>query len=123
MNKNKIKPKQSLNNKNRVKDTSTHIENNKETENSTIITQNLPKSQRLRDKIKINTSRDVSEDKNKSNLKNVVDPPSTNTSNVPKTRNTLNSSSRPIPNESKDITNNIKAVNTNKNKVIKENSE
>jgi hypothetical protein len=112
-----------LNNKNRVKDTSTHIENNKDIENSTIITQNLPKSQRLRDKIKINTSRDVSEDKNKSNLKNVVDPPSTNTSNVPKTRNTLNSSSRPIPNESKDITNNIKAVNTKKNKVIKENSE
>ena len=70
MNKNKIKPKQSLNNKNRVKDTSTHIENNKETENSTIFTQNLPKSQRLRDKINNNTSKYISEDKNKSNFKN-----------------------------------------------------
>ena len=70
MNKNKIKPKQSLNNKNRVKDTSTHIENNKEIENSTIFTQNLPKSQILRDKINNNTSRFISEDKNKSNLKN-----------------------------------------------------
>ena len=70
MNKNKIKPKQSLNNKNRVKDTSTHIENNKEIENSTIFTQNLPKSQILRDKINNITSRYISEDKNKSNLKN-----------------------------------------------------
>ena len=35
----------------------------------------------------------------------------------------LKSSSRPIPNESKDITNNIKTVITNKNKVIEENSE
>lgn len=43
--------------------------------------------------------------------------------NGPRTRNTLNSSSREIPNDPKYITNNVKTMNTNKPKVIREDSE